>query len=171
MKIASIERGRFLLKNEHPFPNLKTGPEGVRYGNERNEATVSNKHANSRKRSNHLSVTKKKRAAKACCNLTLHQEPNCRLHQPVEVRGSNSRKPTQNIQSIFSCMLIGFLHRVCLFLVKEKDCENCIRRHAHRVISSSQCDRSLKKINGSAGHGNEISVFIRENRAIKDKED
>jgi len=48
----------------------------VRYGNERNEATASNKHANSRKHINHLSVTKKKRAGEAQCNLTLHQEPD-----------------------------------------------------------------------------------------------
>jgi len=58
-----------------------------------------------------------------------------------------------------------------LFIVKEKECENCIWEHAHRLISSSQCDRILKRITGSAGHGNKISVFIRENRVIKDKGD
>lgn len=45
-------------------------------------------------------------------------------------------------------------------MVKEKNCENCIWEHAHRLISSSQCDRSLKRINGSAGHGNkDFSVY------------
>lgn len=68
-----------------PISKLKTGPQGVRYGNWRNEATVSNKHANSRKHSNHLSVTKKKRAPEAQCNLTLHQEPDCGLYQLVGV--------------------------------------------------------------------------------------